>query len=165
MNTLWKKMPIKAKILAAGVVIILIYSIAIFFYVIPLTKQNLQSKKEEMLKELTGLAYCSVQGYYNDFKNGKLTEEEAKEMAKAQIRIFRFGAEKKDYFFVTTPDYYTVVHPYRPDLEGTDSSGLTDPDGKKFIVEFANIAKEKGSGFIYYKCLWHADKTRVLDKM
>ncbi len=45
-----------------------------------------------------------------------------------------------------------VMHPYKPELNGRDLSGIKDPDGKRIFVEFVQVCKEKGEGFVEY--LW-----------
>jgi methyl-accepting chemotaxis protein len=52
-----------------------------------------------------------------------------------------------------------VMHPYKPKLNGKDLSGSKDPNGKKLFVEFANICREKGDGFVdYFWPKYGADK-------
>jgi methyl-accepting chemotaxis protein len=43
-----------------------------------------------------------------------------------------------------------VMHPYKPKLNGKDLSGSKDPNGKKLFVEFANVCRKEGEGFVDY---------------
>jgi methyl-accepting chemotaxis protein len=52
-----------------------------------------------------------------------------------------------------------VMHPYKPQLDGKDLSENKDPNGKKLFVEFVNVCRENGEGFVdYYWPKYGADK-------
>jgi methyl-accepting chemotaxis protein len=44
-----------------------------------------------------------------------------------------------------------VMHPLKPELNGTDLSGTKDPTGKRLFVDFANKVKEQREGFVEYQ--------------
>ena len=73
----------------------------------------------------------SVLKYYNDLsKQGKLTEEEAKNRAKECIRSMRYGEDADGdglgdgYFWIDDTDYKLVMHPILPEQEGSDRTNL-----------------------------------------
>ncbi|MBF0377294.1 MAG: cache domain-containing protein [Desulfamplus sp.] len=43
-----------------------------------------------------------------------------------------------------------LAHPIKPKLVGQMMKGLKDVNGKLFFVEFINVAKEKGEGWVDY---------------
>ncbi len=45
-----------------------------------------------------------------------------------------------------------VVHPIKPELDGTDLSGITDANGVPLFVEMVDVVKADGAGFVDY--LW-----------
>ena len=45
-----------------------------------------------------------------------------------------------------------LMHPIRPELDGKDLSGSTDPTGKHLFVSFVDTVKKDGQGFVEY--LW-----------
>ena len=45
-----------------------------------------------------------------------------------------------------------LMHPIRPELDGKDLSGTTDPTGKHLFVSFVDTVKKDGQGFVEY--LW-----------
>lgn len=55
-----------------------------------------------------------------------------------------------------------VAHPMAPQLVGKDQSGMKDVKGKMFFVEFVNLAKNPGSGWVDYYWPKPGDKTTVL---
>ncbi len=67
-----------------------------------------------------------------------------------QIKALRFGKEAQDYFWINDPTPTMVMHPFKPELDGTDLSDYKDPNGKKLFVEFARVCQEKGEGFVDY---------------
>ena len=44
------------------------------------------------------------------------------------------------------------MHPIKPELEGKSMSEVKDPTGKVLFVEFVNVVKASGAGFVDY--LW-----------
>ncbi|MGL1687300.1 cache domain-containing protein, partial [Vibrio parahaemolyticus] len=44
-----------------------------------------------------------------------------------------------------------IKHPIKPELDGTDLRDIKDPTGKRLFVEFAEIVKRQGEGFVDYQ--------------
>ena len=58
---------------------------------------------------------------------------------------------KDTYVFVVNMDQSTVMaHPIKPKLVGKKLAGIKDINGKMFFVEFINVGKTDGSGWISY---------------
>jgi signal transduction histidine kinase len=57
------------------------------------------------------------------------------------------------------------MHPYRPDLEGKDISGFTDPNGKRLFVEFVKVVKANSAGYVDYEWQWKDDPNRIVPKI
>lgn len=55
-----------------------------------------------------------------------------------------------------------TAHPHKPHLVGKDLSGMKDIKGKLFFIEFCNIAKNGGSGWVDYYWPKPGSKTPVL---
>ena len=106
------------------------------------------ARKDE-LKTVVQVAYKVIERQYNDFKAGKITEAEAQERAKANVRAMRYNTN--DYFFVQDDNVITIVHGVRPDQEGVDGAKTVDPTGKHFSVEMHKVAAEQGSGYVDYQ--------------
>jgi len=79
-----------------------------------------------------------------------LSLPEKKAKAKSLISALRYGPENKDYFWINDMGPTMVMHPYKPELNGKDLSASQDPNGKKLFVEFVNVCKEGGQGFVDY---------------
>ncbi len=118
-----------------------------------------------MIQELTNSAWNILAKLENDERQGLLTREQAQRQAIDQIQNLHYGQEVKDYFWINDMHPRMVIHPYRNDLNGKDLSDYTDPDGKRVFVEFVNIVKEQGSGFVYYKWQSYDNQNLVLPKI
>jgi methyl-accepting chemotaxis protein len=107
------------------------------------------SARQDELRTVTQVAYKVIERQYDEFKSGKITEAEAQERAKANVRAMRYNTN--DYFFVQDNDIVTIVHGVRPDQEGVDGSKTMDPTGKHFSLEMHKVALEQGQGFVDYQ--------------
>lgn len=77
-------------------------------------------------------------------------EQRFMEEAKRQIGNLRFGPDGKDYFFILNTDLKMVMHPIKPDLNGSDLGNFRDPQGKALFIEMIEVCKANGSGFVDY---------------
>jgi methyl-accepting chemotaxis protein len=73
-----------------------------------------------------------------------------KKEALASVAKMRYGKDNKGYFWINDSYPKMVMHPIKPSLDGKDLSGFADPNGKKLFVEFVNVSKDKGHGFVDY---------------
>jgi methyl-accepting chemotaxis protein len=76
--------------------------------------------------------------------------ESIKKDALASIAKMRYANDNKGYFWINNTYPKMVMHPIKPSLDGKDLSSFADPNGKKLFVEFANVAKTKGEGYVDY---------------
>ncbi len=80
---------------------------------------------------------------------GKLTRDEAQRQAAALIKGVRYGG--KEYFWINDLDQKVIMHPIKPEWDGTLRDDIKDPDGIYTYREFARIAKAQGGGFVAYR--------------
>lgn len=71
----------------------------------------------------------------------------------ADVKKLRFDCcGEPDYVWINDLSPKMIMHPIKPQLDGTDLSENADPDGKKLFVEFAKSVKSKPSGgWVDYK--------------
>lgn len=119
-------------------------------------------RKKEMLRELSTTAWSLVNDYYSDTS---INEETAKKLAIRKIEKMRYGTEQKDYFWITDTQPVMIMHPYRPDLNGSLLKDYKDPTGKKLFVESVKIVREKNEGILEYLWQWMDDSTRIVPKI
>ena len=148
-----------------SVLAVLLFVVTLFFIVIPQFKNSILDKKREMIAELTNTTTSILEKYYKDEMAGLISREEAQNTAMSRIEYLRYGDENKDYFWVTDLQPVMVVHPYRPELNGTDLSDFEDSHGKKLFVECVNVVKQKKHGYVEYMWQWKDDPNLIVPKL
>jgi len=86
--------------------------------------------------------------YVDEAQAGRMSEADAKVAAISALKAMRYGG--KEYFWITDLDTRMVMHPIKPELDGTDVSEKRDPKGKALFSEMTKVAKSKGEGFVNY---------------
>ena len=74
----------------------------------------------------------------------------AQQRALEAVRTLRYSGN--EYFWVNDMQTKVLMHPIVRDMEGKDQSERKDPNGKRIFVEFVNVVKQSGEGFVDY--LW-----------
>ena len=110
----------------------------------------LMAERSNNLKGMVDIATGIASHYHDLAKNQDLPEEVAKERALKAIGKLRYG--EGEYFWVNDMQVHMLMHPIRPELDGKDLSGTTDPTGKHLFVSFVDTVKKDGQGFVEY--LW-----------
>ncbi|RJK96069.1 methyl-accepting chemotaxis protein [Vallicoccus soli] len=90
-----------------------------------------------------------VESYAAREQAGELTREQAQAGALDTLRTLRYAGE--EYFWVNDDGPTMLMHPVKPELDGTDVSGLEDPDGVAVFVEFVRTVQADGAGFVEYQ--------------
>ena len=84
--------------------------------------------------------------YYNRFKAGELTEEQAKTEAKEAVRKMRYRDDNSGYMWIDASDYSLVMHPILPQNRYT----LQDQNGVMIIQEIMKTANNGGGYNQFY---------------
>jgi methyl-accepting chemotaxis protein len=79
------------------------------------------------------------------------SEKDLLEQAKIAIGNLRYGQNQQEYFWIQDMNLKMVAHPIKPEMNGTDLTGIKDPQGKAIFVEMARQCQENGSGFVTYQ--------------
>jgi len=155
------------RIILPTLLAVVLFVISIFVIIIPALRTNIMERKREMIRELTNTAWSVLQEYADEVKKGNLNKQEAQKRAVSDIRYLRYGAERKDYFWITDMQPVMIMHPYKPQLEGKDLSGKEgeDPTGKKIFVEIVTLCKKQDGGFTDYMWQWKDDPSRIVPKL
>jgi PAS domain S-box-containing protein len=153
------------RLVLPSVLTIVLFTGALFAVILPAVEKAFVDRKREMIRELTQAAWDTLAFYRTQEKSGRLTENQAREQAKAQIRAMRYGDDNKDYFWINDLGPRIVMHPYRPDLEGRDVSNFTDPHGKRLFSEMVSVVKRSGQGYVDYMWQWKDDPKHIVPKV
>lgn len=138
---------IKSKLIAV-LVIALAGMIAISVFALSSERSTLLEDRKVKTRHLVEAATGIVSHAYDRQKSGELTEDQAKAGALATLKSLRY--EKGEYFWVNDMAPKVVMHPIKPELDGTDVSGMKDPQGKALFVEFVKVVRNEGAGFVEY---------------
>lgn len=125
----------------------------------------MMNKKKEMIRELTNTAWSLIKEYDDEYKDSLITLEEAQRLAAKKIGKMRYGAEGKDYFWITDMQPVMIMHPYRPELNNSLLDDYTDPQGVRLFIEAVKVVKTTGEGFINYMWQWKDDSTQIVPKL
>jgi serine phosphatase RsbU (regulator of sigma subunit)/signal transduction histidine kinase len=126
-------------------------------------KESLEKIYGRRLKDIVGIAESIAEETALKAKHGKLTEAEAKEVAREAIRKIRYG-NGSGYVWINDvrePLPRMLMHPISPELEGEilDDPAYNCALGKdeNLFKAFVDICKTDGEGFVDYR--WPKPKT------
>ncbi|MGD8296095.1 MAG: cache domain-containing protein, partial [Desulfobacterales bacterium] len=144
---------------------VILFVMTIFLLLLPMIEEKLMDGKREMIRELTESSWSILVAHAQEERDGLVTRQKAQTSAIENLRRLRYGPELKDYFWINDMHPHIVMHPYRPDLEGKDISGFTDPNGKRLFVEFVKVVKANSAGYVDYEWQWKDDPNRIVPKI
>ena len=110
-------------------------------------RDGLLEGRKDHVRQMVEASISILDRYRQLADQGKMTLDEAKERAKADIRDIRFG--KGDYVFVYLMDGTNIVLGPNQAHEGENRSDSKDPNGVYYVKRFIEAAKA-GGGFVDY---------------
>jgi methyl-accepting chemotaxis protein len=161
MKSHWKR----RKWIVPVVIPLILFVLFNTFYSAPLLRQNMIHEKESQIKDLTEMGISILQHFYSMEEEGKLTRREAQQQASSLIRDIRYGPEDKDYYWINDFEPVLLVHPFRPDLEGSD---LREEESGAFLnlfLEFVRIAENDQEGYTRYQWQYYDERERLEPKI
>jgi len=111
---------------------------------------SLLSEKLQKTKNLVEVPYSIVEHQHQLETEGKISRIEAQRQAIEAIRKMRY--EGDNYFWINDDHPKMIMHPTKPELEGTDLTSYKDPAGKAVFVEFVRAAQTPAGDYVSY--LW-----------
>jgi methyl-accepting chemotaxis protein len=110
---------------------------------------SLMQQKQFELKHLTELALGIVKEEHAAVQKGGIAVADAQKRALARVAGLRYGSN--DYFWVNDMHPRMVMHPMKPEMNGSDISTFKDPNGKALFVDFVDVVRKDGAGFVPYE--------------
>jgi methyl-accepting chemotaxis protein len=110
---------------------------------------SLKQQKQIELQHLGELALGIVKEEHAAAQKGDIAVADAQKRAMVRLAALRYG--NNDYFWINDMQPRMVMHPIKPELDGKDLTSFKDPNGKALFVEFANVARKDGAGFVDYE--------------
>ncbi|MCF8144136.1 MAG: cache domain-containing protein [Deltaproteobacteria bacterium] len=151
-------------VIPVGLTLIL-FILSVFFLFIPSIEKQMTAQKREMIRNLTDSCWSLLAVYHDRVREGELSLEEAQSRVVQRMRGMRYGPDGKDYFWINDMTPRLVMHPYRPDLEGTDLSDYVNREGRHLFLEFVKTVKGAGAGYVDYMWQWKDNPDRVVPKI
>ena len=130
---------------AAGVGLVLIAVVSLMGL-----RAEMMADRRDKTRNVVEIAHSLITHFEARERAGALSRTEAQAGAKAALKALRHDGE--EYFFVTDLSPRMVMHPIKPELDGTDVSRNADPNGKLLFQDFVRVVKAEGAGFVDY--LW-----------
>lgn len=148
-----------------SILAISLFILSIFVVILPTFEKTIMEGKKEMISELTNSVISLIDEYQEEVEKNLISPDSARALAAERISRIRYGDELKDYFWIINEHPRMIMHPYRPELIGSDLSTYKDPKGKLLFVESVQMVSEHGAGYIDYMWQWKDDDTRIVPKL
>jgi len=110
---------------------------------------SLDQQKQIELRHLGELALGIVKEEHAAAQKGGVSDADAQKRAMARLAGLRYG--NNDYYWINDMHPKMVMHPIKPEMNGSDLSAYKDPNGKLLFVDFVNVVRKDGSGFVPYE--------------
>jgi PAS domain S-box-containing protein len=154
-----------SRILVPVVLAMALFLLVMHFLFIPILRDYLLSARRETIESQATTVSSLLETYQQRVEEGELGLEDAQQRAMNHIRRLRYGPEQKDYFWIQDTDAVMLMHPYRPDLVGSNMYAYEDPTGNPFMQEITSMAATQGYGFVDYVWQWMDNPTQQLAKV
>lgn len=144
----YKDWGIFTKIMSLSILTWLVLVLAAMLVLVPFIRGLIMEEKQATVSYLVQEATSLLSSYQKQVDAGTLTKEEAQKQAAERLSAIRYDGA--NYLWINDLAPKMVMHPLKPELNGTDLSGNKDPNGKALFVEMADVCRDKGKGFVEY---------------
>ncbi|BFU44797.1 cache domain-containing protein [Krasilnikovia sp. MM14-A1004] len=134
--------------LAVMILLALTSIVAVVISSLVTTRESLMAERKLQTRHVVEAVSGVVDGYLAKEAAGELTREQAQRQAIAAVRNLRYAGD--NYIWINDMTPRMVMHPVKPELNGQDLTGNTDPTGKHLFVEMVNVVKAHGAGTVEY---------------
>jgi methyl-accepting chemotaxis protein len=111
-------------------------------------RKIMTDERQSGVRQNVETAHALITHFHDQVTKGKMTEALGKQSALDAIRALRYNGS--EYFWINDMQPRMVMHPIKPELDGTDLTDNKDPTGKHLFVEFVNTVNAHGAGFVPY---------------
>jgi methyl-accepting chemotaxis protein len=111
-------------------------------------RSRILREKQDKVKNLVEAAHSVLAECYQLQVQG-MSQADAQKQAILLLRNMRY--EGDNYFWINDLHPSMIMHPTKPQLDGTDLSDTKDPSGKALFVEMARTVRSEGAGFVAYE--------------
>ncbi|AHC99975.1 methyl-accepting chemotaxis protein [Leisingera methylohalidivorans] len=118
------------------------------FLLLSQSVKNAYEMRYTELHNVTDTAVSLLRDLEQGVKDGRFTEEQARDIGRERLTALRFG--DSGYVFVFDHDLVVQAHPTVPAWNGTNQGAYEDVTGIKVFRELEKIAAAKGAGELTY---------------
>jgi len=111
-------------------------------------RNTLMGDRQHSTRIAVETAWGAVDNLGKAASSGGITVEEAQKRAISLLKEMRYDG--KEYFWINDMQPRMIMHPTKPELDGTDIGTTKDPNGKLPFVEMVNVVRAGGAGFVNY---------------
>ncbi len=147
------------------ILVLLLFTVAISVFILPSADEALMQKKKDTVRAIVVSASSILAHHAEQAKSGVLSLPEAQSQALAEMRALRYGDDGQEYVWLTDRQPKMLMHPYFPEMEGTELAGYSDARGKPLFAEVVALINRDGEGFIDYVWAKGANKSEVMPKL
>ncbi len=122
-------------------------SIISYYENIASDEEALQARTQADLKRIVDLVTAQALAYYQAH-TGTLDDTSLRENIADLVRNSRFDGD--NYLWINDLTPVMVMHPIKPELDGKDLAGVTDPNGVALFSEMVNVVNKDGEGMVAY---------------
>lgn len=170
----YNDLSIQAKINIIGIMIILLFSIMVYFSILPYLAKEKNEERKGKLKAVVNSAVSIMDHYERNLrlnyygKNVTSKNQTAAGMpadltkAKSEIisilRSMRY--DKTEYFFILDGNGNMIMHPLKPELEGMSMLDVKDINGIYLFRDLVFKSQQDGETFVHYT--WESKYSPVI---
>jgi len=147
-----------------AVIIVLLLGLTLALEVINLRDYRYQLEQSRVVqsREIVSTAHAIAKHYHQQVVRGTMDEPSAKQAAMTAITAMRY--DDSNYVFISDLNTTIISHPIKPELNGKNMAGATDPDGFAMFQAFVDVARKHGQGEVRYR--WpHPDHDEPVKKI
>lgn len=149
MHSLLARFPISRRLhLVTLITVASLAGLLVYGYVA--MSERFEQDRMNQLRAITEVATSIAAADEAAERTGRMTREAAQRHAAEAIRAIRY--QGSEYIWINDMAPRMVMHPFRPELEGKDLSGVTDPSGLHLFTAFVSTVRTQGAGVVSY--LW-----------
>ena len=113
-------------------------------------RSMIMEERKSSVRQNVEAVHSLMANFHAQAVAGKVTQAQAQQMTKDALKSMRYSGN--EYFWINDMHPRMVMHPIRPELDGTDLSENKDPTGMRLFVEFVRVVREREAGYVLY--LW-----------
>ncbi|KQQ87180.1 hypothetical protein ASF77_16430 [Massilia sp. Leaf139] len=100
------------------------------------------------VRQAVEVAVGVVERHRQAADSGSVPKEAAQAAALADLKALRYSGS--EYFWVNDMGPRMLMHPLKPELDGTDVGAVADPNGLRLFSVAVDVVRKDGAGYVAY---------------